>query len=111
MRTGGFFPAPRAVITSSGIRIPVAVLSFCRIVVRNLTTGVSHPGPLRERGIQSIRGWRVTRAAAPAIISRVSPVDIEHAISLSDADAFDAWLSVHGTAEREVVVAIFNRRS
>src|SRR2546425_6875273 len=46
-RTGGLRPDARASMTSSGIRIPVAVLPATRIVVRNFMPSVR--GRLRMR--------------------------------------------------------------
>src|SRR5580765_2291743 len=40
----------------------------------------------------------------------MSPVDVAR-VSIGRSADFDAWLAAHGGSEREVVVAIHNRRS
>jgi hypothetical protein len=41
----------------------------------------------------------------------VSPLDVSCAMPVATAAQFDAWLRPHGTTEREVIVAIFEKAS
>jgi hypothetical protein len=41
----------------------------------------------------------------------MSPIDSANAIAIDSEEAFEAWLETNGEPAREVVVAIFNRRS
>ncbi len=41
----------------------------------------------------------------------MSPIDVSHALPIATEADFDRWLAAHGTTERVIVVAIYNRAS
>ena len=40
----------------------------------------------------------------------MSPLDIDRAVPMTDANEFDAWLEAHGRTERDVVIAMYRAR-
>lgn len=41
----------------------------------------------------------------------MSPLDVSRPVSIASSADFDAWLTEHGTASREVVIAIYKKAS